>query len=247
LYINNLTDFLKANEAQTVSFNQTNNINITNTNGGPKQFARKSTAPINALSNINQNIALNQQQKKLSNKISSHQNQHVSVATTTTSSASTTTTTPIQNSIRHQGLTQVINGSSSLHKLNSKSTNMTASLNHSNTYSNSTVSPHSQLTPIVKQFRNKIISCKPYCESKGTECAPVVKDASTQIDLDDIKLSHTIVPLPVPLHVPLPMCMYQAPMPLPLLIPLPIPVPIFIPTTKKTYDRIQRRVQVRCF
>lgn len=102
----------------------------------------------------------------------------------------------------------------------------------------------SHLTPVAKQYKNKIISCKPFCESKGTECVPIVKDASTQIDLDEIKLNHTVVPVPVPIHVPLPMCMYQAPMPIPMLIPIPIPVPVFIPTTMKTYDRIQRRIQV---
>lgn len=95
----------------------------------------------------------------------------------------------------------------------------------------------------AKQFKNKIVSCKPIYESKGTECVPIVKDASTQIDLDEIKLNHTVVPVPVPIHVPTPLCMYQAPMPVPILLPIPIPVPIFIPTTMKTYDRIQRRIQ----
>lgn len=96
----------------------------------------------------------------------------------------------------------------------------------------------------VKQFRNKIVSCKPFCQSKSTECYPIVKDASTQIDLDDIKLQHTIIPVPVPINVPIPMCMYQAPAPVPILLPVPIPVPVFIPTTKKTFDRLERRIKV---
>ncbi len=101
----------------------------------------------------------------------------------------------------------------------------------------------SSMSSTSKQYKNKIVSCKPIYESKGTECVPIVKDASTQIDLDEIKLTHTVVPVPVPVHVPTPMCMYQAPMPVPILLPIPIPVPIFIPTTMKTYDRIQRRIQ----
>ena len=134
----------------------------------------------------------------------------------------------------------MLNGShnSALTKANSKTPVVGGAV------STASQSQQQQITPTVKQFRNKIISCKPFCESKATECMPVVKDASTQIDLDEIKLTHTVVPIPVPLHVPLPMCMYQAPMPVPILIPVPIPVPVFIPTTKKTYDRIQRRVQV---
>lgn len=96
----------------------------------------------------------------------------------------------------------------------------------------------------LKQTKNKLILCKPVCYSKSTECYPIVKDASTQIDLDEIKLRNTIVPLPLPINVPIPMCMYQAPMPIPILVPVPIPVPIFVPTTKKTFDRIQRKIKV---
>ena len=94
-----------------------------------------------------------------------------------------------------------------------------------------------------RQFRNKMVSCKPFYQSKATECYPMQKDESTQIDLDEIKPSHSMVPVPVPVNVPLPMCMYQAPMPVPLLIPVPVPVPVFIPTTKKTFDRVQRRIK----
>ena len=71
-----------------------------------------------------------------------------------------------------------------------------------------------------------------------------MKDASTQVSLDEIPLSHTIVPVPVPIHIPLPMCMYNAPMPVPMIIPVPIPVPVFIPTTKRTFDRVERRIKV---
>jgi hypothetical protein len=96
-----------------------------------------------------------------------------------------------------------------------------------------------------KQFKHKQINCKPVCESKATECVPFTCDASTQLDLDEIKLNHTVVPVPVPVNVPVPMCMYQAPMPIPLLVPVPIPVPVFIPTTKRTYERVERRIKVR--
>lgn len=106
----------------------------------------------------------------------------------------------------------------------------------------------SQTTTIGgKQYKNKIVSCKPFYQSKATECYPVSKDASTQIDLDELKPTHSIVPVPVPLNVPLPMCMYQAPMPVPMVIPVPIPVPVFIPTTKRTFDRVQRRIEVFYF
>ena len=70
-----------------------------------------------------------------------------------------------------------------------------------------------------------------------------MKDASTQINLDEIKPINNLIPLPVPINVPIPMCMYQAPMPIPILVPVPIPVPIFIPTTKKSYDRIERKIK----
>jgi hypothetical protein len=60
-------------------------------------------------------------------------------------------------------------------------------------------------------------------------------------------MNHTIVPVPVPIHVPVPMCMYQAAMPVPILVPIPIPVPIFIPTTKKTFDRVERKIQVNAY
>ena len=108
----------------------------------------------------------------------------------------------------------------------------------------STASNNAATVGQMKQTRNKMITCKPLLHSKATECTPIVKDASTQVDLDEIKLSHTIVPLPVPINVPLPMCMYQAPMPVPLFIPIPIPVPVFLPTTKKTFDRIKRKIKV---
>ena len=99
----------------------------------------------------------------------------------------------------------------------------------------------------VKQFRHKIVSCKPFCQSKATECYPSVRDASTQVDLDEIKLQHTIVPVPVPVNVPIPMFMYQAVMPVPILLPVPIPIPVFIATTKKTHDRVERRIRVSFF
>lgn len=195
---------------------------------GPKQFARKSTAPatLSQISHI----------KKLqANKITSSHSQYTPTSTLTTTVL--TNSNNNQNVVKQQqGITQVLNGShnSALNKIvNSK--NITQVSSSSNTISH--------LTPVAKQYKNKIISCKPFCESKGTECVPIVKDASTQIDLDEIKLNHTVVPVPVPIHVPLPMCMYQAPMPIPMLIPIPIPVPVFIPTTMKTYDRIQRRIQ----
>lgn len=92
-------------------------------------------------------------------------------------------------------------------------------------------------------MKNKIVSCKPFYQTKGTECHPITRDQSTQIDLDEIKLSHTVVPVPVPINVPLPMCMYQAPMPVPLFIPVPVLVPVLIPTTKKTYDRVHRKIK----
>ena len=212
--------------------------------GGPKQFARKSTAPGTVLSNSNQNFFINQQVPK--------RNQPVKYGSSISS-------TSLTNNSKLPVLTQIANGTTS-NQTNSSgvklatesssattlsSTNVTSSTTTTTTTTNQMLKLNTtQSTNTVKQFRNKIISCKPFCESKATECSPIVKDASTQVDLDEIKLSHTIVPVPVPIHVPLPLCMYQAPMPLPILVPMPIPVPIFIPTTKRTFDRVERKIQV---
>ena len=160
--------------------------------------------------------------------------------------------TPIQNGSSSNSLAQSnklsnLNPSKAMN--NQNSSYLTNSSLHASSISIGTnaatgTTPNSHSAQAVKQYKNKIISCKPLCESKGTQCIPMKKDAATQIDLDEIKLSHTIVPLPVPLSVPLPMCMYQAPMPVPLILPVPIPVPVFIPTTKRTFERLERRVKV---
>lgn len=99
----------------------------------------------------------------------------------------------------------------------------------------------------VTGSKNKACMCAPKCESKSIQCRPTKRDQSTQIDnMDDLAATCRvqIVPVPVPVHVPVPMCMYQAPLPVPLLIPVPIPVPVIIPTTKKTYDRVHRKIKV---
>lgn len=136
-------------------------------------------------------------------------------------------------------LTQIANGAC----LNQTNSNQSVKIDTISINSATSPTISTQTAPVVKQYRNKVISCKPYYESKATECSPIVKDASTQIDLDEIRLNHTVVPVPVPIHVPTPMCMYQAPMPIPILIPIPIPVPIFIPTTKRTFERVERKIQ----
>jgi hypothetical protein len=191
------------------------------------------------LSNSNQNFFINQQVPK--------RNQPVKYGSSISS-------TSLNNNSKLPVLTQIANGTTS-NQTNSSGIKLAAESSSAATLSSTNVTTSTttnqmlksnvtQSTNTVKQFRNKIISCKPFCESKATECSPIVKDASTQVDLDEIKLSHTIVPVPVPIHVPLPLCMYQAPMPLPILVPMPIPVPIFIPTTKRTFNRVERKIQV---
>ncbi len=191
------------------------------------------------MSNSNQNFFINQQAPK--------RNQPVKYGSSISS-------TSLNNNSKLPVLTQIANGTTS-NQTNSSGIKLAAESSSAATLSSTNVTTSTttnqmlksnvtQSTNTVKQFRNKIISCKPFCESKATECSPIVKDASTQVDLDEIKLSHTIVPVPVPIHVPLPLCMYQAPMPLPILVPMPIPVPIFIPTTKRTFNRVERKIQV---
>ena len=177
----------------------------------PKQFARKSTAPI--VSSIsNQNILTNN--------------------TNNSQLVSSLNTKPLQ-----QNKTPITTVLSAQHQ------NKSASDNLATQAAIDTNEAATSATP-VKQFRHKIVSCKPFYQSKATECYPSVRDASTQVDLDEIKLQHTVVPIPVPINVPIPMFMYQAPMPIPILLPVPIPIPVFIPTTKKTHDRVQRRIRV---
>lgn len=201
-----------------------------------KQFARKSTAPLTA-SNSTQNI--------LANNINSNQHQLKAQQTAPLNVKSTLhpkspITAVLSAHFHHQN--QSSNKISSGNSLNSN-TILKPLVNESN------IQQHTQATSTtpVKQFRNKIVSCKPFCQSKATECYPNMKDASTQVDLDEIKLQHTIVPVPVPINVPIPMFMFQAPMPMPILMPVPIPVPVFIPTTKKTFDRVERRIKVNTF
>jgi hypothetical protein len=230
------------NEKLIMNSNTTNvsaNTNImTNKNdteqsqNKPRQFARKSTAP--SLNVISKNIT--QQQ------IVSLSNQPPPPPTATSANVITNITN------KNTGVKSLFsNGSSSLNQTISapKSLNSSTSTNVNSTNNTNTLNSTSTCTGSnTKQFRNKIVSCKPFCESKATECYPIMKDASTQIDLDEIKLTHSVVPVPVPINVPIPMCMYQAPMPVPLLIPVPIPVPVIIPTTKKTYDRVERKIKV---
>lgn len=115
----------------------------------------------------------------------------------------------------------------------------------------------SQVRPVTAAAatqHTKGCQTRPKCESKMTQSRPVMCDQSTQLDnMNDEELISSggsgksrlqIVPVPVPVHVPLPMYMYQAPLPVPILVPVPIPVPVVIPTTKKTYDRVQRKIRV---
>jgi len=206
-----------------------------------KQFARKSTAPLTA-SNSSQNIlaaSTIQPQVKPQQQIPPPVNakpptSHVKSPITSVISA--------HNHQHHNNQNQNANYKISSnnhihHPLNSNTILKPLVTNAQQTQSTSTTTP-------VKQYRHKIVSCKPFCQSKATECYPNMRDASTQVDLDEIKLQHTIVPVPVPINVPIPMFMFQAPLPMPILLPVPIPVPVYIPTTKKTFDRVERRIKV---
>jgi hypothetical protein len=188
--------------------------------------------------------------------LSSNQNQ-VNIQRPTVTNTSLTTVSSITNTAINSNLTSVVSRSPQITPTTSSSLK-TTQLNINpipNGTINQTVKPYvhqnngtisnNPKNTIVKEFKNKMISCKPFYQSKATECAPICKDASTQIDLDEIKLSHTVVPVPVPINTYLPMFMYQAPLPVPILCPVPICVPVFIPTTKKTYDRVQRKIKVK--
>jgi hypothetical protein len=210
-----------------------------------KQFARKSTAPLTA-SNSSQNIlaaSTIQPQVKPQQQIPPPVNakpptSHVKSPITSVISANNHQHHNNQN----QNANNKFSSNNSLnnhihHPLNSNTILKPLVTNAQQTQSTSTTTP-------VKQYRHKIVSCKPFCQSKATECYPNMRDASTQVDLDEIKLQHTIVPVPVPINVPIPMFMFQAPLPMPILLPVPIPVPVYIPTTKKTFDRVERRIKV---
>lgn len=190
-------------------------------------FARKSTSVVSQIlnqSNIkptalapNKNTVNGAPTHRQQQMTQVQANQHSKTSIGTSTSQRTTSITPTTNST----LNSILNSSSITHT--QPLTPNAASQN-------------------VKQLKHKIVSCKPFYQTKATECYPSVKHVGTQLDLDDIKPSHTVVPVPVPINVPTPMCMYQAPMPVPLIIPIPIPVPVFIPTTKRTFDRVQRRI-----
>ncbi|RNA30538.1 Zinc finger MYM-type 4 [Brachionus plicatilis] len=184
-------------------------------NNGLRHVARKSTSMSNQI-HINRN--------RLSLQTQAYSNQPTQIST--------------QNMTKNAQLKPNLNGEKMMSQLGTNGSNGSR-LAQNSALTNTANSPDSN----QKQFRNKMVSCKPFYQSKATECYPMVKDASTQIDLDEIKPSHSMVPVPVPVNVPIPMCMYQAPMPVPLLVPVPVPVPVFIPTTKKTYDRVQRRIK----
>ncbi len=216
----------------SASTNIMNRNDVEQIQNKPRQFARKSTAP-------NLNI--------LSKSVTQQQTVSLSNQPAQTTSTSTNVITNITN--RNTGVKGLFsNGTSTLNQTinapKSIGANTQTTVNSTNNTNNLNSTSTCTASNTTKQFRNKIVSCKPFCESKATECYPIMKDASTQIDLDEIKLTHTVVPVPVPINVPIPMCMYQAPMPVPLLIPVPIPVPVIIPTTKKTYERVERKIKV---
>lgn len=219
----------KVNTTSTSRITIEPNIKLTESESQskPKSTARKSTAPLTT-SNLNQ---FNIQRQQIRPTITQTQSSTTLPVTTQTNgnlSCLITNTKPNAKPIQNGNSNNILTS-----KSQSTNTQITATATSASTSVSST----------TKQYRNKMVSCKPFYQTKATECHPIVKDASTQIDLDEIKLSHTVVPVPVPINVPVPMCMYQAPMPIPILIPVPIPVPVFIPTTKKTFDRVQRKIR----
>ncbi|CAF0743824.1 unnamed protein product [Brachionus calyciflorus] len=212
---------IKSNSPKPSTPNQTQ-ATTNSTSNGLKFTARKSTAP----QQINSNLTTVNRQPTSKNLI-------------TQTISNTNQITQILN--KNPQVKPLINGSSDKN-LNTIPQNISRITSNPLITTIPTQTISSNLNN-QKQYKNKMVSCKPFYQSKATECYPIVKDASTQIDLDELKLNHTVIPVPVPINVPVPMCMYQAPMPVPLLIPVPIPVPVFIPTTKKTYDRVHRRIK----
>jgi hypothetical protein len=211
-----------------------------------KLTARKSTAfninsQENRLSLNATNLGLSQQQQQQTIKLALTNNFTHNNKSITNNAAILASSTPTVNRTTN----------SSINLINSKTLSTTIPTNTSTCTTQTQTTTITTATTSVningKQIRHKQINCKPLCESKATECMPFMRDASTQLDLDEIKLTHTVVPVPVPINIPVPMCMYQAPMPIPLLLPIPIPVPVFIPTTKRTYERVERRIKVSFF
>ncbi|CAG0914068.1 unnamed protein product [Notodromas monacha] len=98
------------------------------------------------------------------------------------------------------------------------------------------------MRPPARAVRNKAVVCKPSMVNKGisTKLGTSV-NKTTQTDEDMGK--PIIIPIPVPVYVPSPMAMYNAPYPFPMALPLPVPVPIFIPTTRKTSERIGKDIK----
>lgn len=136
---------------------------------------------------------------------------------------------------------------------NGRPSNTNSLTNNTNTTSTSTTTHEQQTGASVSsktQSRHKGTMCAPKQETRSTQSKPCMRDQSTQLNNEDVEelmrmsTRMQIIPVPVPVHVPVPMFMYQAPLPVPMLIPVPVPVPVIIPTTKKTYDRVHRRIRV---
>ncbi|XP_067674196.1 zinc finger MYM-type protein 3-like isoform X2 [Haliotis asinina] len=95
--------------------------------------------------------------------------------------------------------------------------------------------------PPPKQMKNKSLLCKPFVQTKATSCRP--HSVSKEVQTDEHQGKPVLIPVPVPVYVPCPMAMYAAPTPQMVAIPIPIPVPIFIPTAKKTADKILKQIK----
>ncbi|KAK3098409.1 hypothetical protein FSP39_019220 [Pinctada imbricata] len=96
--------------------------------------------------------------------------------------------------------------------------------------------------PAPKSVKNKSLLCKPFVQTKATSCRPhtQTKECQTEEDFEPKKI---LIPVPIPVYVPCPMAMYTQPSPVPLPIPIPIPIPCFIPTTKKSGDKILKHIK----
>lgn len=94
-------------------------------------------------------------------------------------------------------------------------------------------------------YRNKMIQTRQDTDTKSTSCELFTADKQMQTEEFTVSSStKTPIIVPVPIYVPVPVPMNQSPciMPVPLIIPLPIPV--FLPSTKKTFKKILKEMEV---
>ncbi|XP_046374355.2 zinc finger MYM-type protein 4-like isoform X2 [Haliotis rufescens] len=95
--------------------------------------------------------------------------------------------------------------------------------------------------PPPKQMKNKSLLCKPFVQTKATSCRP--HTLNKEVQTEEHQGKPVLIPVPVPVYVPCPMAMYAAPTPQMVPVPIPIPVPIFIPTAKKTAEKILKLIK----